>query len=461
MGSEVAMQIGGADRGAATLPILIVDDEESIRRSLSGVLQDEGFSVCTAADGESALAVLARESVSLVLLDIWMPGMDGIETLKRIKERFPTLPVVMISGHATIATAMTATRLGAADFIEKPLELKATMRAIRAALDSGSKNAVPESRESSEAEGQSGFNLENADAMPRFRPIVFEKQDWRGERFPQRTLARGALLYGQGLHSGKKSGLQLEPLPPNSGIHYVGVSEGGEAVPAHVDFVDSTGFATTLRLGMTEAGTIEHIMSALHVYGISNLLIKCNGEVPVMDGSAREFCSLFDEVGVVEQDADWYSIRLDRPVQVDRGDEYIRYEPGDGFTIEYTLRYPQPVGEQRYTFALGDIEAYKREIAPARTFGFVKDIGYLQKNGLAQGGRFDNFVMIGENGSINDALRFPNEPVRHKILDCIGDLFLLGRRISGKITACMTGHSENIELLKKFREVMQQSAQNN
>ncbi len=451
------MQMSESDRRAAELPILIVDDEESIRRSLSGVLQDEGYSVCTAHDGESALALLAREQVSLVLLDIWMPGMDGIETLKRIKERYPGLPVVMISGHATIATAMTATRIGAVDFIEKPLELKTTMRAIRSALDSSEKSAVTDKGESVESEVESGFNFETANAIPRFRPIVFEKQDWRGERFPQKTLARGALLYGQGLHSGKKSGLQLEPLPPNSGIHYVGMSEG-EAVPAHVDYVDSTGFATTLRLGTTEAGTIEHVMSALHAYGISNLLIKCNGEVPVMDGSAREFCRLFDEVGVVEQDGDWYSIKLDRPVKVDRGDEFIRYEPGDGFTIEYTLRYPQPVGEQRFVFSLSDIESYKRDIAPARTFGFVKDIGYLQKNGLALGGRFDNFVMIGENGSINDALRFPDEPVRHKILDCIGDLFLLGRRISGKITACMTGHSDNVELLKKFREVMQESA---
>jgi UDP-3-O-acyl N-acetylglucosamine deacetylase len=290
-------------------------------------------------------------------------------------------------------------------------------------------------------------------ALPQVRPIVFEHQACRGEKFPQRTLARGALMYGQGLHSGKKSGLQLEPLPANSGIHFVGVSQG-DAVPAHVDYVESTGFATTVRLGRTQAGTIEHLMSALHVYGISNLLIKCNGEVPVMDGSALEFCALFDEVGVTEQEGDWYSILLDRPVRVDRGSEFIAYEPGPGFSIEYTLRYPAPVGEQRFTYTLTDSTSFKEHIAPARTFGFVKDIGYLQKQGLALGGRFDNFVLIGENGSINDALRFPDEPVRHKILDCIGDLYLLGRPISGKITASMTGHSDNIDLLKRFRELM-------
>ena len=440
---------------SALLPILIVDDEEDIRRSLSGVLKDEGFSVCVAGDGESALAMLSKQPIALVLLDIWMPGMDGIETLKKIKEIYPELPVVMISGHATIATAMTATKLGAADFIEKPLDIKSTIHAIRSALDTGACSHADVEGSTSNADDESGFDFDSAGLLPKIRPIVFEQQSWRGEKYPQRTLARGALLYGQGLHSGKKSGLKLEPLPANSGIHFVGVSEG-EAVPAHVDFVESTGFATTLRLGRTQAGTIEHIMSALHVYGISNLLIKCNGEVPVMDGSAREFCSLFDEVGVIDQPGDWYSIRLDSPVRVERGSEFIEYQPGEGFSVEYTLRYPQPVGEQRYSFELTDPESYKREIAPARTFGFVKDIGYLQSQGLALGGRFDNFLLIGENGGINDALRFPNEPVRHKILDCIGDLYLLGRRISGKITASMTGHSDNIELLKLFREKMRE-----
>jgi UDP-3-O-[3-hydroxymyristoyl] N-acetylglucosamine deacetylase len=435
------------------LPILIVDDEEDIRRSLSGVLTDEGFTVVSAADGEGALELIKNREFGLVLLDIWMPGMDGIETLKRIKEFKPELPVIMISGHATIATAMSATKLGAADFIEKPLDLNSTIHAIKAALEPKINKDGVNASAVINSDQESDFDFDQSGFTPIIRPIVFESQTHRGERCPQRTLASGALLYGQGLHSGKKSGLKLEPLPANSGIHFISVSES-EAVPAHVDFVESTGFATTLRLGRTQAGTIEHIMSALHVYGISNLLIKCNGEVPVMDGSAREFCALFDEVGVVEQPGDWYSIKLDRPVRVERGNEFIEYQPGDGFTVDYTLRYPAPVGEQRFTFSLDDVESYKKEIAPARTFGFVKDIGYLQKQGLALGGRFDNFLLIGENGGINDAQRFPNEPVRHKILDCIGDLYLLGRRISGSINASMTGHSDNIELLKKFRQIM-------
>lgn len=441
---------------SSSVVVLVVDDEEGIRKSVSGILKDEGFATREAADGESALEILAQEPVALVLLDIWMPGMDGIETLKRIKALFPSLPVIMISGHATIATAMSATRIGATDFIEKPLDLNVTMHAVRNALkQEDSESSDSPSAEPARDDGAE-FDLTAWRSTPNVKPIVFENQVCRGRLNVQRTLGRSALLYGQGLHSGKKSGLLLEPLPPNSGIHFAGVGET-RAVPAHVDFVESTGFATTLRLGRTQAGTIEHIMSALHAYGISNLLIKCNGEVPVMDGSAREFCTLFEEVGVIDQPGEWYSMKLDRELRVERGSEFIQYEPGDDFVIDYTLRYPEPIGEQRCTFTVGDIEAYKREIAPARTFGFVKDIGYLQKQGLALGGRFDNFLLIGENGVINDALRFPDEPVRHKVLDLIGDIYLLGRSISGKITACMTGHSENIAILKQFREELRKA----
>jgi UDP-3-O-acyl N-acetylglucosamine deacetylase len=284
--------------------------------------------------------------------------------------------------------------------------------------------------------------------------VVFSRQALRGVARPQKTIAHAAILYGQGLHSGRKSGLVLEPLPPNSGIHFVGVSET-TAVPAHVDFVESTGFATTVRLGQTQAGTIEHLMSALCAYGISNLLIKCNSEVPVMDGSAREFCRLFDDVGLTEQDGEWYDIKIPEPIQVGNGKEWIKIEPADTFSIDYTLRYPEPVGEQQFTFELKDPEAYRSQIAPSRTFSFVKDVGHLQKQGLALGGRFDNFLLIGTEGAINDAWRFPNEPVRHKILDAIGDLYLLGRPLCGKVTACMTGHSDNIALLKAVRELLQ------
>ena len=352
--------------------ILVVDDEESICKTLVGVFNDEGFETFIANDGSSCLEMISKQVPSLVLLDIWMPGMDGMDTLKEIKSLHPDLPVVMISGHATIATAIKATRLGANDFIEKPLDLDTTLRTVHRAL--GTTESLIESSSDSDKEDNSR-QLRIGDFWDdlEINPIVFKNQALKGNAVKQKTLAGSTLVYGQGLHSGRKSGLLLEPLPANSGIHFVGMGDP-HAVPAHVEYVESTGFATTIKLGGTEAGTIEHLMSALHAYGISNLLVKCNGEVPVLDGSALEFCSLIEEVGIEEQPGDWFELAVDKTYEVvGKGEEFIRIEPADNFTVEYRLKYPEPVGEQVYTFTLGDIEAYKKEIAPARTFGFVKD----------------------------------------------------------------------------------------
>jgi UDP-3-O-acyl N-acetylglucosamine deacetylase len=380
--------------------------------------------------------------------------MDGLETLRKIKEIHEDLPVVMISGHATISTAIAATRLGAMDFLEKPLDLSGTIQLVRRLLNPQEPTSSSHEPSWEAIEPTPSGMLREAVAI---NPVVFMKQALRGRAIPQKTLAHAAILYGQGLHSGRKSGLILEPLPPNSGIHFVGVSET-TVVPAHVDFVESTGFATTVRLGQTQAGTIEHLMSALCAYGVSNVLIKCNGEVPVMDGSAREFCRLFENVGLTEQDGEWYEIAVQKAIEVGDGKESIRIEPADEFTVDYTLRYPEPVGEQRFSFTLTDAAAYRDQIASARTFSFVKDVGHLQRQGLALGGRFDNFLLIGAEGAINGEWRFPNEPVRHKVLDAIGDLFLLGRRLRGKVTACMTGHSDNIALLKRIHEELVRAA---
>lgn len=425
--------------------ILIVDDEAGIRRTLEGVFADEGYRTVVADSGVEALDLLDELEPALVLLDIWMPGMDGMETLKELKFRAPEMPVIMISGHATISTAMQATRFGATDFIEKPLDLDLMVQAVRRAIGSEEEVAEPPSMDEDAPDvAELSIGQEQSVAV---NPVVFSSQKACGGLVPQRTLANSTLLYGHGVHTGQKSGLILEPLPPNSGIHFVGVS-GLSPVPAHVDYVESTGYATTIRLGETQVGTIEHLMSALHAYGISNLLIKCNGEVPVLDGSAMEFCRFIEEAGLVEQEGDWFEFALDKVIRVGDDKEYVQYEPGEVFTIEYTLSYPEPVGTQNYTFTLDGPDSFKDEIASARTFGFVRDIEALQKQGLAQGGRFDNFVLIGDEGAINVDLRYPDEAVRHKILDVIGDLYLMGRPLRGKITACMTGHSDNIELLR-------------
>lgn len=433
--------------------ILIVDDEGGIRRSLEGILQDEGFEPMSEPDGESALRRLAVSTPSLVLLDIWMPGMDGVETLRRIKALHPSLPVIMMSGHASIATAIEATRLGASDFIEKPLDMESTLRSVKKVL--GLLELVGPSSEDEENTATAASLSITKRSGVKVNPVVFAHQALKGELVPQHTLRSSALLYGQGLHSGRKSGIMFEPLPPNSGIHFAGVSDA-TAVPAHVSFVQSTGFATTIRLGETRVGTIEHIMSALHAFGISNLLIKCNGEVPVMDGSSQEFGELFGEIGIEEQSGEWYEIKIPRTIRIGSDKEWIQFEPGEKFTIDYTLSYPDPVGTQHMVFTLDDVGSYMREIAPARTFGFVKDIGMLQRQGLALGGRFDNFILMGKEGPINGSLRYTDECVRHKILDAIGDLYLLGRTFRGKVTARMTGHSDNIQLLQALLQVMEE-----
>ena len=295
--------------------ILIVDDEESILKSLQGIFTDEGYATLTASNSDDAMKIILEQSPSLVMLDIWMPGRDGIDTLKQIKEKCPDLPVIMISGHASIATAVEATKLGANNFIEKPLDLHGTLQAVKRALEGGDKPSALAEDTSSESSEQSFLDSSSSIEIS---PIVFSKQSMRGRTVTQKTLAESSVIYGHGVHTGKKSGLTLEPLPANSGIHFVSVI-GQEAVPAHTNFVYSTGYATTLKNSNTQVSTIEHLMSALHAYGISNLLITCNEEVPVLDGSSLEFCNLIEEVGVVAQEGDYYSIKVDKEYKI--GDE--------------------------------------------------------------------------------------------------------------------------------------------
>jgi UDP-3-O-acyl N-acetylglucosamine deacetylase len=226
-------------------------------------------------------------------------------------------------------------------------------------------------------------------------------------------------------------------------------------IPARVEYVDSTGYATTLYHDGIVARTVEHLLAALHGYRITNLLVKMQGEVPILDGSAAEFCSLIESAGLIDQDGAVDEIVIDRRYEIgdrDGGGEYIAIEPSDVFGVDYLLDYPAPVGRQELTFRFTDTASFKHEIAPARTFGFVREIEYLERQGLASGGRLHNCILIGENGVVNTPLRFSDEFVRHKILDIFGDFYLLGRPLRGMITARMTGHSDNVALLKLLRE---------
>ena len=417
--------------------ILVVDDEEKIRRAVRGVLADEGFAVAEAADGRRALDLIAQARPRLCIVDIWMPELDGIELVTKIRERAPGLPVIVISGHGNVETALRVAQLGAFHFLEKPFTLEALLASVARALG----RSAPVVAERATAVAARGADARRA------------TQAERGAR-PQRTLGRGVAASGLGLHTGAKTGLILQPLPPDSGIVFGNITSG-ETVPAHVDWVESTEYATTLRRGGMAARTVEHLMAVLHAYGISNVLVKIQGDVPILDGAAGDLCALVESAGVVDQDGAVSEVVVDRRCAVGSGDpgqKYLAIEPAEELSIDYTLTYPAPVGEQRYVFRFSGIDAFKEEIAGARTFGFVKEIAALEERGLAAGGRLNNCVLIGDEGVVNAPLRYPEEFARHKILDIMGDLYLLGRPIRGRITARRTGHRDNVELVRRLRD---------
>jgi len=421
--------------------ILIVDDEDAVRESLREVLSDEGYRVVDTGDGTTVLRMIDEEKPGLVLLDIWMPQADGIGLLREIKNKEPEVNVVMISGHGNIHTAVTATKFGAFDFIEKPLSLDGLLLTVRRAFGEAAILAEPP------ADAGRGKNRTRKRSAAARAPSE--------GKLKQKTLKTSVVTSGQGLHSGVKTGLVLHPLPPNSGIVFTGISADA-SVRAHLDFVATTGYATSLRnKGMTVA-TVEHFLAALHSYGIANLLVKVQSEVPILDGSAIEFCRLIEEAGIQEESEPWPEIVVDRPYRVaGAGGEWISIEPAEIFSVRYVLKYPKPVGHQEYAFSFRGPESFKAEIAPARTFGFLKDIAQLEKMGLAAGGRLSNFILIDDEKIVNTDLRFPEELARHKILDIIGDFYLLGRPLRGAITAHMTGHSDNIALLRELRAGLQ------
>jgi UDP-3-O-acyl N-acetylglucosamine deacetylase len=720
--------------------ILIVDDEASILRSLEGILADEGFDVVQAHDGEAALQLVQEQPCDLVLLDIWMPGMDGIQTLQRMKAMQASLCVIVMSGHGNIETAVKATRLGAFDYLEKPLSLDNVLSSVNAAFDHiwrtrdhhwvevvrsavepliGVSRPLQELRSQIEAAarheapllivGEAGSGKEFAarlihqqqyphgpfvrlycaavsddeleqvfdggdslsallrglddtglsgdieagtlylnglerlsapalhtftrlmgspgpqarrgGALLRMRlvtatlpsigqeagvgalpaelqrvfstaslatiplrdrvediPLLVEyflrrsarkygsipkevhpealqalmgygwpgnvkelkatlerivlttpkgiigmenlprhcidkvvspsglashqeyaslkearrawerqylveqlrKHRWsaahaaqalrmnerslqrrlqalgiseagapRRPALPQRTLRRSVVIYGQGLQSGVKTGMILSPLPPNRGILFGDIATG-ETIPAEAAYVESTGYATTLRRGLVTARTVEHIMAALHMYRITNVLVKIGGEVPFMDGSARDFCQLIEEAGVEEQPAEAQVLNIrERHVwgREEPEQKHFILEPASRLVITYHLQYPPPIGRQEYTFIADSPDHFKATIAPARTFGFVKEIEQLHALGMANGGRLTNVILVDESRIINTELRFPDEFVRHKVLDLLGDLYLTGKLVQGKITAYLTGHTENLALV--------------
>ncbi|MDQ1238706.1 MAG: UDP-3-O-[3-hydroxymyristoyl] N-acetylglucosamine deacetylase [Thermodesulfobacteriota bacterium] len=695
--------------------ILVVDDQEQILESLNAILSDESHEVICARDGQEALHIVQSDAPDLVFLDIWIPGIDGLQTLKAIKRIDPNCAVVMMSGHGTIETAVKAIKLGATDYLEKPLNLEDVLHLVDKAIagrsrsnknreslagfpgsiigespmatgltaaledaaacnqniwfvgekgtgkeflarllhhmegkdrdsliklrcrdltgeniddvmqayktrltqgrhkrvDSGtfllvrvdkldgslqdqfaqsisSLNSidkawtdrtgrmklrivctsvlepkelterhdfpavladalgqkiirVPSLRDRAEdipllvqhflQEAVSEFdrNLEGADdeamrclrsyswpgnikelkilmehvvmtaagpliqmhdllipkngdseltdaeedmssdgsvvaeelksvvrvsEIPGLRGITDTTVESLSRSTYQKTLRGRVVMYGQGLHSGIKTGLTISPMPPSTGIVFGQITSGG-TVPALISHVESTGFSTSLKRNGSLARTIEHLMAVFHVYGLTNLLVKISGEVPIMDGSALDFCDLVENAEIITQDEPIEPIKITEVFELPQeagSTKSLRVEPSDCLEVDYYLEYPPPVGVMRKVFRCETPIVFKNEIAPARTFGFVKDMRMMDEMGLAGGGRLSNVILMDDEKVINPPLRFTDEFVRHKILDIIGDFYLLGRPFIGKIVARLTGHTENIAMLKIISE---------
>lgn len=432
-----------------TRTVLIVDDEVGILESIAHVLADEGHRTLTAENGIEALRLYRDAAPDVVFLDIWLPDRDGLEVLQAIRELDPRAAVIMISGHGTVSTAVKAIKMGAFDYLEKPVSYTQVTNAVQAALaqrDATEGEDVP--LQPAPASRKDRAEIAQSITPPPMLPIVAKG------RKHQRTIKRSTVIYGLGLHSGTRTGMVLQPLPANSGIHFLTLP-AERVFPAHVSEVGETDYATTLGPGGDTIRTVEHLLSALHATGVTNLLIKVHGEIPVLDGSSAEFCRVLEEAGLESQRQARHELVIDRVYEVsDGGEKRLTLEPYDGFAVSYLLRYPPPIGEQFFEVELDSYDTYKREIASARTFGFMKDLKMMTELGLGSGGRLDNFILVGEDNVINTELRYPDEFVRHKILDIVGDLYLLGFPIRGKVTARLTGHRDNIAIL---REILQQN----
>jgi len=422
--------------------ILIIDDEPGILGSVAGVLADEGYDTLVARNGLDGLELYRRKRPAVVFLDIWLPDRDGLEVLQALRELDPRAAVIMISGHGTVSTAVKSVRMGAYDYLEKPLSYNQVIEAVEGALRS--RKEASDRPPSAEVQIQNRAQIERQIRPPAVLPIVDKG------RKRQKTIKRSTVVYGLGLHSGKRTGMVLQPLPPDSGIHFLTLP-AGKVIPATVEQVADTDYATTLARDGEQIKTVEHLLSALHACGVTNLFVKVHGEVPVLDGSALEFCKVLEEAGVESQRRARRELVIDRVYEVaGDGGKLLRLEPHDGFAVSYLLRYPPPIGEQHFEIELDSFATFKAEIAPARTFGFMRDLKMMAELGLGSGGRLDNCILVGEDNVINTELRYPDEFVRHKILDVVGDLYLLGFPVRGKVTARLTGHRDNIAILRQI-----------
>lgn len=275
----------------------------------------------------------------------------------------------------------------------------------------------------------------------------------------QRTIKDPVEIEGIGLQTGSKVTLRLKGSPANSGINFIRVDLPNKPAlnirSLNLFGSDAKERRTTLGLGLIEIQTTEHFLAALSGLGIDNIITEVdNTELPGLDGSARDFVAILKKAKVVEQDAPKEILKLDRAFWCYEGDALLAVFPDESFKVTYTLSYDRPgLGTQFCGVVLSE-ENFEKEIAPARTFCLEEEALQLLKAGFGKGANYDNTLVMGHNGPIKNKLRFPNQPARHKVLDLIGDLYLLGVPIVGHVVAIKSGHRLNMELVRKLKTLI-------
>ena len=284
--------------------------------------------------------------------------------------------------------------------------------------------------------------------ISRYSHLAYSLQSFCGMS-NQRTLKDEISVKGVGLHTGEPCAIRLKPAPAGAGIVF-DVKDKGVAIAASHKAVCDTAFATTLGANGTQVKTVEHLLAALAGLGIDNLRIEIDGpEVPILDGSSKLFVDRIVMAGIDEQLSARPRLKVVKPFFFKDGDAEVTVMPWDGRCITYRIFYPHRLlGFQEMTFGFEE-DLFIKEIAPARTFGFLKDVQRLKANGLAKGGSLDNAVILSDTDVVNaSGLRFKDEFLRHKLLDFIGDLLLAGSPVEAHITASRTGHSSNLKFVK-------------
>jgi UDP-3-O-[3-hydroxymyristoyl] N-acetylglucosamine deacetylase len=267
----------------------------------------------------------------------------------------------------------------------------------------------------------------------------------------QKSLIRTVEMEGVGLHTGKTVRLRVLPAEADSGIVFVRRDAGNTEVPASHRLLNGGNLSTTLSRGPVSVATVEHLLSALHGMSIDNARIELDGpEVPIVDGSALPFVRLFEEAGLRSLGRPRRFLTLTRPVRVRAGEKEILALPDNVFQATYGIEFPRTaIGAQTVSIEVSE-DTYAESIAPARTFCLLRDVEAMRRSGLALGGSLDNALVVGDDGVLNGSLRFPDEFARHKVLDLVGDLALLGAPIRAHVIAFKGGHRLHADLVAKI-----------